>query len=111
MPTGTSTWNTLLSSNRRRSKGTIGQVMIKVHYACQVCESGMMRSMYEEDPEEVRRWAYCLGQLAGVYQRLAADSELSSKIDEVLQMKANGRQATGTLLLEAPADDGDETDE
>jgi hypothetical protein len=43
--------------------------------------------MDAEDAEEIRRWAHCMSQLAGVYGRISLDGDLENRL-KVLESQA-----------------------
>ena len=80
MPSRQSPWNQLLASNRRRSKGNLNKLQIRLWHALDVAECGLHDAMQAADAEQVLRWLHCLAQLAGAYGKIALDADIEQRV-------------------------------
>jgi len=83
MPSGENPWTQLLASNRRKSKGNLNKLQIKLWHALGVAEAGLRAAMEEADGEEVRRWLHIMYQLAGTYGKIALDGDIETRLKAI----------------------------
>ena len=83
MPSGQNPWTQLLASNRRRSKGDLNKLQIKLWHALGVAEAGLRAAMEDADGEAVRRWLHVIYQLAGTYGRIALDGDIETRLKAI----------------------------
>jgi hypothetical protein len=80
MPSGQNPCNQLLSSNRRRSKGDLGKLQVKLWFAIETAEAGLKGAMQEADSEEVRRWVHVISQLGTTYIKAVLDGDIEERV-------------------------------
>ena len=73
-------WNQLLASNRRRSKGSLDKLQLRLWHGICTAEAGLHDAMEQGDAEEVRRWLHILHQLAGTYAKIAMDADVEQRL-------------------------------
>ena len=83
MPKGKSLWNQLLSSNRRRSKGSLEKAQGLCWAAIRLADAGILRAAEAEDTDDVRKWMSSLHQLLHVYVKLASAADLEVRVAEL----------------------------
>ena len=97
MPSGENPWTQLLASNRRKSKGDLNKLQIKLWHAISVAEAGLRAAMEGADGEEVRRWLHIMYQLAGTYGRIALDGDIETRLKRMEQgLQEEGKSHAGS---------------
>jgi hypothetical protein len=80
VPSGENPWTQLLASNRRRSKGDLGKLQVKLWHAIDIVEHGMHDAMEQGETGELRHWIHCLNQLSLTYAKIVIDCDLEQRI-------------------------------
>ena len=80
MPSGKNTWNQLLASNRRRSKGNLNKLQIRLWHALDVAETGLHEAMRQADAEQIQKWLHVTSQLSSVYIKAVIDGDLEARV-------------------------------
>ena len=76
-------WNQLLASNRRRSKGSLDHLRLRLWHGICAAEAGLHDAMEQGDAEEVRHWLYITHQLAGTYAKIAMEADVEQRLKAV----------------------------
>jgi hypothetical protein len=80
MPSGQNPWNQLLASNRRRSKGSLEKLQVKLWFAIETADAGLKGAMQEANSEEVRKWVHVISQLGSTYIKAVVDGDLEARL-------------------------------
>ena len=80
MPSGQSLWNQLLSSNRRRSKGSLDKSLGYAWGGVRLAEAGAWQAAEADDPEETRKWLNTMAQCLNIYLKLSQSADLETRV-------------------------------